>query len=96
MDAKEFLDLCFEIAKQTGLRGFVFDGLHADGTCDSLVCHLFFGESGLTAKQLNPIVHFDLNYEVVSANKFTCSLQDSAPVFCNYVVTVYHPNYLPF
>lgn len=96
MDNKEFLDVCFEIARQTSLRGFLFDGLHADGSCDGLVCYFFFGLPYLSDKDLKPFNDFELHYDIVRADKFGCALMESVPDFCTYVVSVYHPNYMPF
>lgn len=93
MDSKEFLEICLEVVKTTRLRGFVFDGLHADGTCDNLRCFLFLGENFVSSETLSVINDFELSYDIYRADEFT---DFPSPSYARLVVSVYHPAFLPF
>lgn len=93
MDTKEFLEICFEIVKKTELRGFVFDGMHCDGSCSCLRCFLFLGENFVSSDTLSVINEFELHYDVYRADKFT---DFPTPFYTRLVVSVLHPDYMPF
>lgn len=93
MDSKEFLEVCLEVVKTTRLRGFVFDGLHCDGTCDNLRCFLFLGENFVSSETLSIINDFELHYDIYRADSFT---DFPVPSYARLVVSVLHPSYMPF
>lgn len=93
MKVKEFLDVCFEICQQIKLRGFVFDGIHSDGTCDNLKCYYFVGENYVYSDTLKAISDFELDFHVYRCDTFT---DYPCPDYARFVIVVFHPSFLPF